>query len=137
MAVVGLAGWAGPAWDGAARTVSSGLGLVLVALAGLIGIRALLDLRSAFTPLPHPVPGSTLVERGVYRLVRHPMYLAVVTAGLGWALLTASPASLAATVVLFGFFDLKSRREEVWLVEAYPDYAAYRRRTRRIVPGVY
>jgi protein-S-isoprenylcysteine O-methyltransferase Ste14 len=137
MAAVALASLAGPAWSGAARAMTTGIGLLLIVAAGLVGVRALADLRASFTPLPHPVPGGALVERGVYGQVRHPMYLAVVTAALGWALLTASPAALVATAVLFGFFDLKSRREEVWLVEAYPGYAAYRARTRRIVPRLY
>ncbi len=137
MAAVFVAAWLGPAWFGPSRDRTDVLGLGLMAAGGLLGARALLDLRGSFTPLPRPVDGGQLVVRGVYGIVRHPMYLAVVLGGLGWSLLWASPAGLVATAVLFGFFDLKSRREEAWLVEAYPGYEAYRRRTRRIVPGVY
>ncbi|HYM84575.1 MAG TPA: isoprenylcysteine carboxylmethyltransferase family protein [Candidatus Dormibacteraeota bacterium] len=137
MAAVALAGLLGPAWDGAARAVSTVLGGILVVLGGGLGVRALVDLRSSFTPLPRPVEGGELVQSGIYRLVRHPMYLAVVTGALGWSLLTASIPALAASLVLFAFFDLKSRREETWLVEAYPGYERYRQRTRRIVPGLY
>jgi protein-S-isoprenylcysteine O-methyltransferase Ste14 len=39
--------------------------------------------------------------------------------------------------VLFIFFDLKSRREERWLMEAYPGYAKYRQRVRKLIPFVY
>ena len=39
--------------------------------------------------------------------------------------------------VLLVFFDLKSRREEVWLAEQFTDYEAYRSRTRKLVPWVY
>jgi protein-S-isoprenylcysteine O-methyltransferase Ste14 len=35
------------------------------------------------------------------------------------------------------FFDLKSRREEIWLAEQFPDYAAYKARTRRLLPWLY
>lgn len=137
MVAVGLAAWLGPAWSGAARAATDILGLALIGVAGVLGLRALLDLRTSFTPLPRPVDGGELVDRGVYGLVRHPMYLAVVLGGLGWSLLSASPASLLGTVALFAFFDLKSRREEAWLVEAYAGYEAYRQRTHRIVPAVY
>lgn len=137
MGIVGLGGWIGPAWGGTARALALAAGVILIGVAGIVGLRALADLRASFTPLPRPVDGGALVERGIYRLVRHPMYLAVVLGGLGWALVCASPVSLVATAVLFAFFDLKSRREEDWLVEAYPDYAAYRERTRRIVPAIY
>jgi protein-S-isoprenylcysteine O-methyltransferase Ste14 len=37
----------------------------------------------------------------------------------------------------FLFFDLKSRREEIWLTEEIAGYDTYRRRTRRLIPFVY
>jgi protein-S-isoprenylcysteine O-methyltransferase Ste14 len=40
-------------------------------------------------------------------------------------------------VLLAGWLDLKSRREEAWLVERYPAYAEYRARTARFVAGLY
>ena len=39
--------------------------------------------------------------------------------------------------MLLGFFRLKSAREELWLEARYPGYAAYRARTRRLVPFIY
>ncbi len=137
MAIVGVGGLAGPAWTGPSRIPSLLAGAVLIVAALGLGLRAMADLRTSFTPLPRPIEDGSLVDRGVYRLVRHPMYLAVVLGGLGWALVCGSLVSLAATGLLFVFFDLKSRREEAWLVEAYPAYGGYRERTRRIVPGVY
>ena len=44
---------------------------------------------------------------------------------------------IALAVVLLGFFDLKSRREERWLEERFPEYPAYRAQTRRLVPWLY
>jgi protein-S-isoprenylcysteine O-methyltransferase Ste14 len=32
---------------------------------------------------------------------------------------------------------MKARREERWLAEAYPGYAGYKRRTRKLIPFVY
>jgi hypothetical protein len=34
---------------------------------------------------------------------------------MAWGLILASPVSLLLSLALFGFFDLKSRREEAWL----------------------
>jgi protein-S-isoprenylcysteine O-methyltransferase Ste14 len=42
-----------------------------------------------------------------------------------------------ATAALLVFFDLKARREERWLEEAYPGYGDYRRRVRKLVPFLY
>jgi protein-S-isoprenylcysteine O-methyltransferase Ste14 len=51
--------------------------------------------------------------------------------------LTASPLTLTLTVALALFFDLKSRREEAWLVERYVGYQTYMTRTCRFVPWLY
>jgi protein-S-isoprenylcysteine O-methyltransferase Ste14 len=42
------------------------------------------------------------------------------------------------TVLLAAVFDLKSRREEAWLLERFPEYEEYRERTpHRFVPWLY
>jgi protein-S-isoprenylcysteine O-methyltransferase Ste14 len=38
---------------------------------------------------------------------------------------------------LFVLFDVKSRREERWLVQKFPEYRDYQRRVRKLVPFVY
>jgi protein-S-isoprenylcysteine O-methyltransferase Ste14 len=107
-------------------------GLALLALAGT----SLLTARSA-TVFPRPREDAAVAERGAYRLVRHPVYGAVLLLALG-ASLTRSPLGLIPTAVLAVVFDLKARVEEAWLVERLPGYAGYRERTpRRFVPGVY
>jgi len=136
LVLAGLAGLPGPAWHGALRFVTSaaGTGLVAVGLAfAVLGIR---ELRQAMTPLPYPREDAALVQSGVYSLVRHPVYTGLVLGAFGWGLVSASPAALAAAVILLAFFELKSRREEAWLAERFPDYAAYRSRTPRLFPQV-
>ncbi len=131
------AGLAGPAWDGPARVATTALGLAAMAAGAVLGARGLLDLRDALTPLPHPRDDATLVEHGAYRLVRHPIYGGIVVGSLGYGLAMASPAAVAGAGVLLAFFRLKSAREEAWLEARYPDYPAYRARTRRMLPFVY
>ena len=150
------AGLLGPAWDGVPRLLTSIAGAALIAGGLRLAVRGIRDLRDALTPLPYPRPGAELVETGVYALVRHPIYGGLVIAGVGWGLLTASPPAIGAGLVLLGFFELKSRREEgpgrsglvggqfrlksrreeAWLEVRFPGYAAYRARTRRLIPWV-
>jgi protein-S-isoprenylcysteine O-methyltransferase Ste14 len=108
--------------------MAAGMGLVT---AGILGLRRQL------TAYPRPVPGGRLIEDGAFGLVRHPMYGGGVLAASGWGLAMASPTALAGAVVLGVFADLKSRREEAWLGEQFAGYAAYRRRTRRLIPWIY
>ena len=35
-----------------------------------------------------------------------------------------------------GLFDAKSRREEAWLAERFPEYPLYRRRVAKLIPGL-
>jgi protein-S-isoprenylcysteine O-methyltransferase Ste14 len=77
------------------------------------------------------------VAHGIYGVVRHPIYAGIILAAVGWGLVTASPAALAVAAGIGVFFDLKSRREEAWLVEAYPAYDEYRRRVRKLLPFIY
>jgi len=68
-----------------------------------------------------------LVERGPFRLVRHPSYTGVLMAFVGWVL---GP--------IFVAFLRRMRVEESALTEALGDqYRDYIRRTKRLVPGVY
>lgn len=137
LGVAGLTGLLGPMWGGPSRAVSSIAGFAAI-VAGLgMATAAMWRLGSSLTPLPAPKAGAVLSERGPYALVRHPIYGGVVLAAFGWGLVTASGAALVAAGALLVFFDLKSRREETWLVERYPDYPAYRSRTRRLLPWIY
>ncbi len=128
-------------WDrsGAARLGSVGAiaGLALIPFGVGLVTAGILGLRRQLTAYPRPVPGGRLIEDGVFGLVRHPMYGGAVVAALGWGLAMASPMALAGAVVLGVFFDLKSRREETWLAEQFAGYAAYRRRTHRLIPWLY
>ena len=55
----------------------------------------------------------------------------------GWAIAWHSIAGALLAITLLVFFDMKARREERWLEAAYPDYAQYRGRTRKLVPFLY
>lgn len=136
-AIVGAAGLLGPAWDDPWRTAGLVGGAGLIALGLLVAGLGIVGLRENLTAVPRPIEGGRLVHAGVYGLVRHPIYAGILTSALGWGLATASPAALLAAVLLGCFFDLKARREEAWLVAAYPAYAAYRARVRKLVPFIY
>jgi protein-S-isoprenylcysteine O-methyltransferase Ste14 len=135
--LVGLAGLTGPVLDGGPRLASVVAGLALLAAGAVLAGWGLLALREALTPLPHPRDGADLVETGAYRLARHPIYGGIVIGSLGYGLAMASPLAILGALLLLGFFRLKSAREEVWLVARYPDYPAYRARTRRLLPFLY
>jgi protein-S-isoprenylcysteine O-methyltransferase Ste14 len=137
LVLIVVAGFAGPAWVGEVRLAGVAAGSALLTAGVTLIVAGIALLRRQLTPFPHPVPGGNLIADGPFALVRHPMYGGALMASLGWALVTASIASIAVTVAAGIFLDLKSRREEAWLSEQFAGYEAYARSTRRLIPFLY
>ena len=83
-------------------------------------------------------PGHRLVTDGIYGVIRHPSYLGLLVTSLGWALAFRSGVglllTLASTLVVLG----RIQAEEKLLGSHFgAEYEAYRRRTSRLIPGVY
>lgn len=138
IAAVLLAGFAGHGWSGTSRVVADAVGGALLALGLGMLVAGAARLGTALTPLPAPKREDDVVSTGIYRLVRHPMYGGGLLIALGWTILFATWLGLALTAVLAVFLDLKSRREELWLVEQLRGYEAYRSATpHRLLPFIY
>jgi protein-S-isoprenylcysteine O-methyltransferase Ste14 len=124
-------------WTGWAAGLSLGLGLLL----GLIGVvfmgLGLLYLGRNVTAVPHPKEDATFVDSGAYALVRHPIYSGIILAAFGYALVWASFLTLLYALILFLFFDLKTRREEKFLARKFSRYTAYQGRVAKLIPFLY
>jgi protein-S-isoprenylcysteine O-methyltransferase Ste14 len=126
-----------PRWGQPWSLVTLVIGLLLGSAGLLLVFAGIASLGRNLTIFPQPRPDSTLVESGAYAYVRHPIYSGAILGAVGWALVWASPAALLYALILFLFFDVKSRREEKWLVERFPAYASYQRRVHKLIPFVY
>ncbi len=78
-----------------------------------------------------------LIRSGPYRHLRHPIYSGLLLAFLGMALAYGEWRGLVALGLVLAAFVLKSRREEAFMRETFPEYAAYQRETRALIPFVY
>jgi protein-S-isoprenylcysteine O-methyltransferase Ste14 len=124
-------------WPDRVATLAAYGGGVLIALGATMSVVAALHLGDNLTPLPHPKENASLVVSGAYRLVRHPIYCGIVLIAFGWALFVNGSLTLVYAALLLLFFDIKSRREEAWLSERFPDYADYQKRVRKLIPFIY
>lgn len=127
----------GPSWRGPARIVTSVAGVALMAAGTALGVAGARALGSSASVLPRPKASGELVDSGAYALVRHPIYAGQLLGAAGLALVAASRRALLVVAVLAAVLTLKSAREEAFLAERYPGYAAYARRTRRLLPGIW
>ncbi len=128
-------GW--PEWVPPWTVLASAAGGVLIVAGGALAVGGVLRLGANLSALPYPKDGAPLVETGPYRIVRNPIYSGLILAAFGWALWVHGWLTLLYAVLLFVFFDVKSRLEERWLCERFPAYAAYQKRVRKLIPWVY
>lgn len=112
-------------------------GVLCLTFATMVGIAGLASLGRNLTPLPKPSEKTKLVQHGIYRWLRHPLYTAVMTASVGWSLLRQSWPAFAFSLGLAAFLDAKARREELWLRHQFVEYQEYEKRVRRFIPWIY
>ncbi|SFT86115.1 isoprenylcysteine carboxylmethyltransferase family protein [Mesorhizobium sp. YR577] len=135
--VAGLLPWLltdryGLPFSSIAGFVAAGSLLVIAGLAVLLHAFTRFALEGSGTPAP-VAPTEKLVVGGIYRYVRNPMYVAVLSIILGQALIFAHwPVALYACVAGAAMFAFVKTYEEPTLARRYgASYEAYR----RAVPG--
>lgn len=113
--------------------------LLLIELSGLVlGIWAVLVMRIGhFNISPEPFTWSKMVSRGPYRIIRHPMYLALLITTLPLVISYFSSLRLVFWFILLADLVFKMGYEEGLLQKQFPEYRQYQEQTARILPGIY
>ena len=109
------------------------LAALLIGLGSLASFLVLWRLGKSFSIMPE---ARKLVTSGPYAHARHPLYAVEMVTIAGTALQFAAPWSWAIALVVLALLWIRSHFEEQVLAEAYPEYDAYRARTKRFIPGV-
>lgn len=117
-----------PGW---ARAV----GLALVGIGLVVGVLGLIGLGRDTRVHPIPAAGSALRTTGIYSVVRHPMYLAVMLCAVGVTVGSGRLLALLASCALAGVLAFKARFEERLLDERFGwEYATYASRVPAVIP---
>lgn len=119
--------------------VVAGIGLLLFTFGWGLKSLALRANAFAVTAVRHQRErGHTVVDAGVYGVVRHPFYAADPLIFVGSALWLGSYVAALAAVVPVALVVLRLHLEERFLLRALPEYAAYVGRVRhRLIPGIW
>ena len=114
------------------------LGVILFAAGGAMRIWPVFVLGTRFSGLVAIQPGHTLVTSGIYRIIRHPSYLGLLVASLGWGLAFRSGVGVLLAALLIPPLVARIQAEERLLRSEFgAEYDAYCGRTSRLIPGLY
>ncbi len=81
--------------------------------------------------------GHELIERGPYRLVRHPIYTGLLVMFVATALGFGHLGGIVAVLLAFASFWIKLSEEETLMLQQFPDqYRSYQQRVKCIIPFV-
>ena len=114
------------------------LGIVILACAIALLWRSHADLGRNWSQSLELRKGHQLIDHGVYKYIRHPMYAAIWLYGLAQALLLHNFIAGLSTLITFGFlYFLRVPREEQMMLEKFGnDYRAYIGNTGRLIPPI-
>ena len=130
--LIGIIGFTGPLWP-----PHWSLRVILV-VGGVIGLWALYVMGwRQLKVFPEVAGQAKLIVLGPYRWVRHPMYTSVLLVTLAWTLGSPLSYRILLWAGLVMTLWVKLRYEERLLMERFPEYEAYRRQTKRLIPFVW
>jgi protein-S-isoprenylcysteine O-methyltransferase Ste14 len=110
------------------------IGLEILAI--ILGIWTFQAKKFSISAFPEPTINMKLITKGPYKYIRHPMYLAVLLATLGWVVGDGVTASLA-WLLLLVVLNVKIHLEEKLLESEFKSYKKYQDVTWRLIPYIY
>jgi protein-S-isoprenylcysteine O-methyltransferase Ste14 len=119
------------------RELSPAAGIVstlLILTGNALAVYVLMQLGRSFSVMAE---ARSLVTSGIYRLVRHPLYLAEELAVVGMTMQFLSVWTGMLVAVQIAFQLRRMGNEEAILGATFPEYRAYKTRTARLIPGLY
>jgi protein-S-isoprenylcysteine O-methyltransferase Ste14 len=110
------------------------LATLMVVGGSFFAVYSILWLGRSFSLMPE---ARRLVTQGPYSIVRHPLYMGEETAIIGAAILNFSGAAFLLLIAQIGCQLWRMNFEEEVLTGTFPEYAQYKQRTFKLVPGIY
>jgi len=87
-----------------------------------------------FNIIPEIKDNANLVTHGIYKYVRHPMYLSVAVMMLGTIIFNLNFVNIFIYLILILALFLKARKEEKLWSKKIPQYSDYMKSSKMIIP---
>lgn len=112
-------------------------GISICALAALIRTKGHFDLNYGFSTRIEMHEKQKLVTTGLYSMIRHPMYLAIILLLIGACIMLKALYSWIFVVINFITLQIRIKKEEEFLIANFPEYPDYMKKTYRLFPFLY
>ena len=115
------------------------ISIIMMFLAILILLRTFKDLGKQYSPTLQIFEYHGLITSGIYKYVRHPMYLTALLLLLSQSLSLTNQIGLVSNTIAFGLLlFLRIPAEEKMLIKEFSmEYKKYMEKTDRLIPFIY
>lgn len=110
------------------------IGLAVAIIGLIISLLAVLQLNKNLSPFPTPKEKAVLLENGLYKFVRHPIYSGLLLLFYGYGIYVDSIYKLLISSLLLVLFYFKTNYEERLLEIKFQDYSLYKLKVGRFFP---
>ena len=112
------------------------IALVFVLIGVIIMLLAVYALRKSISPFPSPRKNAVLIQSGIFKFIRHPIYTSILLTTLGWAFYSNSLFRNFIFALLMILFEIKSNFEESLLIKRFTTYTNYKKITGKYLPKI-
>ena len=113
------------------------ISLIISIIGLLLVIIAILQLNKNLSPFPTPKTHSVLLQNGLYKVVRHPIYSGLILMSFGYGVYQDSVYKILIATFLFILFHFKTQYEEQQLQNKFPEYQSYKSKTKKFFPYLF
>lgn len=110
---------------------------IILSIAGIIiSLASVGALNKNLSTFPTPKQNAELIQTGIYKYVRHPIYTGILLFTGGFSIYSENSLRLGISFLLLILFWFKAIYEEKLLQEKFHNYAIYKKMAGRLLPKI-
>ncbi|MEO9211422.1 MAG: isoprenylcysteine carboxylmethyltransferase family protein [Ginsengibacter sp.] len=110
------------------------LGVFLFITGIIMSVASIVTLNKNLSPFPTPKQSAVLIQSGIYKYIRHPIYSGILFFTLGFSMYSENTLRLLIFFALLILFRFKAAYEEKLLQDKFSNYGAYKNTTGMFLP---
>ena len=114
------------------------IGLLFSSVGAIISCRARYIIGNNWSLSVQQKENHELITNGIYKIVRHPIYLGLLNLFIGNAIIVGDYRAIIAVIIVFISFLIKIKNEEKNMIELFGEkYDKYKKETKALIPYIY